>query len=255
MKFKTTYYHFDLLKDEERISAFYEAIEDLSVNQELAYDLGCGSGILSFFLNSYFKEIIAIEQDVKASICAKKNLENFKNIKVINEDVFNYNFSKKSDLIVCEMLDTALIDEEEVPVLNHVRNYLKEDGRIIPQGIINIIELAHLERDYIHYDEDVSCEILSKPVIYDEINFLNEINPNFEKVITLKAKKDSSVNGLKITTVTKLNDNLVCGPTPMLNPPLLIPLNEKNVKCNDLINVKLKYIMGKGIGTIEANYY
>ena len=180
MKFKTTHYHFDLLKDEERISAFYEAIEDLSVNQELAYDLGCGSGILSFFLNSYFKEIIAIEQDVKASICAKKNLENFKNIKVINEDVFNYNFSKKSDLIVCEMLDTALIDEEEVPVLNHVRNYLKEDGRIIPQGIINIIELAHLERDYIHYDEDVSCEILSKPVIYDEINFLNEINPNFK---------------------------------------------------------------------------
>ena len=32
-------------------------------------------------------------------------------------------------------------------------------------------------------------------------------------------------------------------------------LDEKNVKCNDLINVKLKYIMGKGIGTIEANYY
>ena len=35
----------------------------------------------------------------------------------------------------------------------------------------------------------------------------------------------------------------------------IIPLDEKNVKCNDLINVKLKYIMGKGIGTIEANYY
>ena len=34
-----------------------------------------------------------------------------------------------------------------------------------------------------------------------------------------------------------------------------IPLDEKNVKCNDLINVKLKYIMGKGIGTIKANYY
>lgn len=117
------------------------------------------------------------------------------------------------------MLDTALIDEEEVPVLNHARDYLKEDGKIIPQGIINIIELAHLERDYIHYDEDVDCETLSKPVIYDEINFLNDINPDFEKVITLKSKKDSLVNGLKITTITKLNDNLVCGPTPMLNPP------------------------------------
>ena len=255
MKFKTTPYHFDLLKDEERLSAFYEAIKKLSTSQELAYDLGCGSGILSFFLNSYFKEIIAIEQDFKASRCAKENLKSFKNIEVVNEDVLKYDFSKKCDLIVCEMLDTALIDEEEVPVLYHARNYLKENGKIIPQGIINTIELAHLERDYIHYDEDVNCKTLSKPVIYDEINFLNDINPDFEKVITLKANKDSLVNGLKITTITKLNDNLVCGPTPMLNPPLLIPLDEKNVKCNDLINVKLKYIMGKGIGTIEANYY
>ena len=255
MKFKTTPYHFDLLKDEERLSAFYEAIKELSTSQELAYDLGCGSGILSFFLNSYFKEIIAIEQDFKASRCAKENLKSFKNIEVVNEDVLKYDFSKKCDLIVCEMLDTALIDEEEVPVLNHARNYLKENGKIIPQGIINTIELACLQRDYIHYDEDVNCKTLSKPVIYDEINFLNDINPNFEKIITLKANKDSLVNGLKITTITKLNDNLVCGPTPMLNPPLLIPLDEKNVKCNDLINVKLKYIMGKGIGTIEANYY
>ena len=212
MKFKTTPYHFDLLKDEERLSAFYEAIKELSTSQELAYDLGCGSGILSFFLNSYFKEIIAIEQDFKASRCAKENLKSFKNIEVVNEDVLKYDFSKKCDLIVCEMLDTALIDEEEVPVLNHARNYLKENGKIIPQGIINTIELAHLERDYIHYDE---------------INFLNDINPDFEKVITIKANKDSLVNGLKITTITKLNDNLVCGPTPMLNPPLLIPLDEK----------------------------
>lgn len=103
------------------------------------------------------------------------------------------------------MLDTALIDEEEVPVLNHARNYLKENGKIIPQGIINTIELAHLERDYIHYDEDVNCKTLSKSVIYDEINFLNDINPDFEKVITIKANKDSLVNGLKITTITKLN--------------------------------------------------
>ena len=183
MKFKTTPYHFDLLKDEERLSAFYEAIKELSTSPELAYDLGCGSGILSFFLNSYFKEIIAIEQDFKASRCAKENLKSFKNIEVVNEDVLKYDFSKKCDLIVCEMLDTALIDEEEVPVLNHARNYLKENGKIIPQGIINTIELARLERDYIHYDEDVNCKTLSKPVIYDEINFLNLLIHQLQKAL------------------------------------------------------------------------
>ena len=41
----------------------------------------------------------------------------------------------------------------------------------------------------------------------------------------------------------------------MLNPPLLIPLDEKTVNVNDLINIKLKYIMGNGIGSIKTKYY
>ncbi len=49
-----------------------------------------------FFLNSYFKEIIAIEQDFKASRCAKENLKSFKNIEVVNEDVLKYDFSKNA---------------------------------------------------------------------------------------------------------------------------------------------------------------
>ena len=61
------------------------------------------------------------------------------------------------------------------------------------------------------------------------------------------------INGLKITTYTKLNDNIICGPTPMLNPPLLIPLENQSVKRNDFINVKLKYIMGNGIESIETD--
>ena len=40
----------------------------------------------------------------------------------------------------------------------------------------------------------------------------------------------------------------------MLNPPLLIPLEERQVKSNDFIKVKLKYIMGKGIESIEIEY-
>jgi predicted RNA methylase len=47
---------------------------------------------------------------------------------------------------------------------------------------------------------------------------------------------------------------LVAGPSPMLNPPLLIPLDEKSVKVNDLIKVKLKYIMGNGIESIQTEY-
>ena len=153
------------------------------------------------------------------------------------------------------MLDTALIDEEEVPVLNYAKKFLKDDGIIIPQAIINTVELVNLERHYIHWDEGVNYESYSKPIVYSEFNFLNDINPEFEADLSLKSDKSGIINGLKITSYTKLNENLIVGPLPMLNPPLLIPLDEKTVNVNDLINIKLKYIMGNGIGSIKTKYY
>ena len=79
MKFKTTPYHSDLLKDEERLAAFFNAIEEYGSNTDLAYDLGCGSGILSYFLSPYFDEIISLEKNTKIASLAKENLSNFSN--------------------------------------------------------------------------------------------------------------------------------------------------------------------------------
>lgn len=254
MKFKATSYHLDLLKDTDRLSVFYEAIEDYDSNTDLAYDLGCGSGVLSYFLSSKFKEIKSFEIDEKAFQCAKENLNDFDNIEVIQSDVLDYNFTKKADLIVCEMLDTALIDEEEIPVLNYAKKFLKDDGEIIPEGIINTVELVNMERHYVHWDEESNYETISDEIVYSQFNFLDEINPEFEAALKLRANKEGLVNGLKITTYTKLNENLIAGPMPMLNPPLLIPLDERQIKVNDFIDVKIKYIMGNGIESIKTEY-
>ena len=71
MKFKVNSYHFKLLRDYERLSAFKEAIDDYgkaihgdeatSCASRLAFDLGCGSGVLSYFACEYMDRIIAIE--------------------------------------------------------------------------------------------------------------------------------------------------------------------------------------------------
>ena len=254
MKFKTTPYHHDLLKDYERLAVFYEAIQDYSSGLDVAYDLGCGSGVLSYFLSSKFREVLSLEIDNKAFRCAKDNLSDFKNIKVINSNVLDYTFDKKADLIVCEMLDTALIDEEEIPVLNYAKKYLKDDGKIIPSGIINTVELVRMKRHHIHWDEGADYKVLSDEKVYSEFNFSDNIDPNYSAVLNLKAKKDGLVNGLKITTYTKLTEDIIAGPMPMLNPPLLIPLDEKQIKINDFINVEVKYIMGNGIESIETRY-
>lgn len=262
MKFHTTSYHFDLLKDKERLSVFYEGIKEyLTYNNSknlVKFDIGCGCGVLSFFHSTFFKTTIAIEKDKKAYNCAKQNLKDFKNIKLINEDVLKYNFNIKADLIVCEMLDTGLIDEGQVTALKHVKKFLKEDGIIIPFGVINIAELVYMEREYLHYDDgnlNNDYSIVSNSVIYSQVDFSDDdINPVFQCDIQFKIKNNNinKVNGIKLTTITKITNNIICGPTPMLNPPILFPLNKTNIKTNNLIKVRLKYIMGKGIETIDG---
>ena len=298
MKFYTTPYHSNLIKDNDRLSAFYEGILEIfneissedsnksTFKTKIALDIGSGSGVLSYFASNYFDNIIAIEIDNKIIDCAKKSFKEagIDNVTFISGDATTYSFEKENfiDLIICEILDTALIDEEEIIVLNNLRKYLKVDGKIIPKGIINIAEPVFMEKDYIHYEDEEyhgkkpNYEVLGNSVKFAEFDFLDNINPEFKTTIDFNLNKSNlddnfkknKINGLKITTFTKITDNIICGPTPMLNPPLFIPidlktdnfdtnnLNSPNIN-NDLnkknVSVRLEYIMGGGIETIKAN--
>ena len=136
----------------------------------------------------------------------------------------------------------------------HAKKFLKKTGKIIPDSVINTAELVFMKRHYIHWDENAEYESLSNQVTYSKFNFLDDINPEFKTDIQFKSNKSGIINGLKITTFTKLTDNIIAGPLPMLNPPLLIPLDEKQINTNDIINVELKYIMGSGIESVKTKY-
>ena len=299
MKFNVNSYHFKLLRDYERLSAFKEAIDDYAIrnegdsngpNPKVAFDLGCGSGVLSYFASGYMDRIIAIELNNSTYQLAKENLKEFDKIQVFNDDILSFDFSKlneKADLIICEMLDTALIDEEEVPVLNRARKFLKEGGEIIPKGMINSAEAVFMNNHFIQYEDDEYSPIyitLGESVVYSEFDFMNNIDCNFSAEIELKVYDEESldtigfeenlneekyekfnfkenfnieedklkINGIKITSFTKMNDNIICGPTPMLNPAMLIPIEETEVKCGDTLRLRLEYVMGGGVETIRT---
>lgn len=299
MKFKVNSYHFKLLRDYERLSAFKEAIDDYAIrnngnsndsDSKVAFDLGCGSGVLSYFAIEHVDKVIAIELNNSTYQLAKENLKEFDKIQVFNDDLLSFDFSKlneKADLIICEMLDTALIDEEEVPVLNRARKFLKDDGEIIPKGMINSAEPIFMNNHFIQYEDDEYSPIyvsLGGSVVYSEFDFMNEIDCDFSAKIELKIfdrddldkigfeeklsqekyekfnfkenfniEEDKlKINGIKLTSFTKLNENIVCGPTPMLNPEMLIPIEETEVRCGDSVRIRLEYVMGGGVETIKT---
>ena len=300
MKFNVNSYHFKLLRDYERLSAFKEAIDDYAIRNggdsndstsKVAFDLGCGSGVLSYFASEYMGRIIAIELNNSTYQLAKENLKEFDKIQVVNDDLLSFDFSKlneKADLIICEMLDTALIDEEEVPVLNRARKFLNDGGEIIPNGMINSAEAVYMNNHFIQYEDDEYSPIyisLGESVVYSEFDFMDEIDCNFSAEIELKIygkeeldeigfeerlsqekyekfdfkenfniEEDKlKINGIKLTSFTKLNESIICGPTPMLNPEMLIPMEEAEVRCGDSVRIRLEYVMGGGVETIKTD--
>ncbi|MCG2828723.1 methyltransferase domain-containing protein [Methanothermobacter sp. K4] len=246
MKFRVTAYHQHLLQDHERLSAFHEAIA--STARGLTYDLGAGSGILSFFASEYADHVIAIERDPRIAACAGENLSGLENVTVLNEDALEYEFSEKADTIICEMLDTALIDEEQVPVLRRAIRFLKEEGNVIPAAVINAAEPVMMEGGSISYDENIRAPPAGPLHVYDRVDFREKIPEKFRG--TLKLGASGPFNAIRITSFTVPAENIICGPTPMMNPPLLLPL-EDALEAGDF-RVKLSYTMGGGLDSVKA---
>lgn len=246
MKFRVTAYHQHLLRDHERLSAFHEAIA--STARGLTYDLGAGSGILSFFASEYADHVIAIERDPRIAACARENLSDLENVTVVNEEALEYEFGEKADTIICEMLDTALIDEEQVPVLRRALRFLKEEGNVIPASVINAAEPVMMRGGSISYDENITAPSSGPLYVYDRIDFRGRIPEKFRG--TLKLVASGSFNAIRITSFTVPAENIICGPTPMMNPPLLIPLGDTLEE--DDFRVKLSYTMGGGLDSVKA---
>jgi predicted RNA methylase len=249
---RKTLYHRHLVLDKERVAAFKEAIQKKA--HGIVYDLGAGSGVLSYLASDYADFVYAIEKDTQIIEKARTNLESVKNIEIINQDVTRFIFPVKADVIICEMLDTALIDEEQVPVINSILKYLKKDAEIIPKGILNGIEAISIEANHICYEEDGMPlnTILSKLKIYYEYDFKIKMKEEVNVDIILNINKKGIMSGVKITTFALLTSDIICGPTQMFNPPLIVPTERIEVESNDNVKINLRYEMGGGLDTIKT---
>lgn len=252
MEIYATAYHHNLLKDVERLAGFYDAIRKKAWG--IVYDIGAGTGILSIFAAPFVDFVYVVEIDPLAAEYAKQNLRSFDNVLVINKDAREVLFPKKADLIICEMLDTALIDEEQVPIVNSILKYLKKDGDIVPRKILTGAEPVFVAAEHICYEEGgyPHHEILGNLVIYNEVDLRGKIKEEVNVKLEFRVHKKGIMSGIKLTSFTLLTPDMICGPTPMLNPPLFIPTNKIKVKREDHIKLNLSYKMGGGLDSIRA---
>ena len=243
-----------MLLDDKRVSVFKEAVEKSVKPGDIVFDLGTGSGILAMIAARTAKQVYAVELDPITTKNIKKNVKenNFKNIKVIEDDAAYYPFSEKADVVIAELLDTGLITEPQVPVLNSIieKGLLKEGGIIIPEEVYNSAQIVISKMGHIYYDEEVTSEEVSNEIIYDTINFYQVNNENVEYLLEFDLKEDIKNPAVRLNTYTKLKNDLISGSSPMLNPPLVIPVTGELTA--GTVKIKLSYIMGGDLESIDV---
>ena len=128
--------HLAMIKDRVRTEAYRRAIENVVREDDVILDLGCGTGILSFFAaKKGCRKIYAIDSsdiiDAAAETAKKNNLT--KHIKFIKENIYNFKTEEKIDVLIHEQIGNFLWDEDLISKISYIRdNFLKENGTLIP---------------------------------------------------------------------------------------------------------------------------
>ena len=144
-------YHRSLLADTVRTETYRNAIDETVRGGDVVADIGCGSGVLSFFAaRAGAKRVYAIDDGPVIELARVLAHDNglADRITFINASSFDVTLDDKVDVILTETMGNNGLDEQIVRAVDDARRrWLRDGGAIIPQSIQTIAAPADVILD------------------------------------------------------------------------------------------------------------
>lgn len=259
---------YQCLVAEKRTKSFIKAIKKTVKDGDVVLEAGCGTGILSIVAaDSGAKKVYAIEQNKLLIPQLKKNIAKLgfgDVIEVIDCEATKVTIPEKVDVLICEMICGGLIDEPQIPVMNHLLKFLKKGGLVIPSSAEITIELSQVDNNfygyelpYIHFEEGEGRKALpmSEFQPFVAINFNVKNKAKISKEMVFKVKQKGKVNSIRISVKTELIKGLVLGECEAYCPVVIIPVEEYLVQKGEMFKLQLSYVMGGGMLTVKQKLF
>jgi predicted RNA methylase len=258
---------FNCLIDEERTLAFNRAILNTVKKGDVVVDMGTGSGILALLAaKAGAKKVYAVEFD-------KNNINTLTNVFKVNDvnnvisiiqgNVTEVNLPEKVDVIMGEMIATALIEELQVLATNNILRFAETDTKVLLKEYKTFVDLVCNNEDYygqnfkiIRY-EYPDLKKLRSVSFSDKYQVasadLTKINVDLhvDKEIEIKMKKNGLINSVRLSGEAVFFDKSVLGATFAFNYPIILPVNTTPVKIGDIFIVHLSYEICGGLQTLK----
>ncbi len=148
-------FHRMLLKAEERMTAYRDAIFAAVRPGDVVLDVGTGSGILSFFAcQAGAARVYAVERSNAIILAQKLAAANGfdDRITFLRENAFEFDLPEQVDVIVSELVSKAVTGQKMAETIGHCRDrFLKPGGRIVPAQVSLHVAPVALPKVYARY--------------------------------------------------------------------------------------------------------
>ncbi len=267
-QFIPIHYHYQMLTQEPRIGGFEEAIGELVKPGMKVVELGAGTGVMSFFAaRAGAAKVWAVERIPHVARAARRFLA--KNgvgdrVEVVNEDAMDFLPPEPVDVVICEMLHTALVREKQLAVIASFKErYRAKFGgplpRFIPEACVLAVQPVMTDFDFHGYEASVPMFVdgsgngrvqkLAVPALYAVFEYSQPYPTHFAVDHSATIETTGTLNALRFITKNLLaileeEKRSIDWDMHDLVVPLATPLT---VRAGDLVRIRFRYDAGDSL--------
>ncbi|MBS2016348.1 MAG: 50S ribosomal protein L11 methyltransferase [Deltaproteobacteria bacterium] len=274
-QFIPIHYHYQMLDQEPRIGGFEAAIQAVVKPGMKVVELGGGTGVLSFFAaRAGASKVYCVERIPHVARAARRFLHTngvSNRVEVINADASEYLPPTRVDVVVCEMLHTAMLREKQLAVIaSFKKRYLERFGGplplFIPEAAVMAMQPVTTNYDFHGYQAAVPMFIdgsgngrrfegMAAPALYAAFQYSEDFPTHFEIDHCAEITETGTVNALRFMTKNLLTILEAEGRSIDWDMhDLLVPLSTPvAVKAGDVVRIRFRYSAGDSLLALQES--
>jgi SAM-dependent methyltransferase len=270
-----TDYPYMCLKDEARTLAFRDAIRAVVRHGDVVVDVGAGSGILSFFAaDAGAGAVYAVEIDPVSAAALRRSIALnpaiADRITVVEGDAALVGLPR-ADVVVAEIIETGLLDEQQVPVLNALRRrgVITPSTRLVPAGYDTTLQLVTADHRYYgfviaapkhewpFYASGPGWHPTPVTAAGDAVTIMRAdfAAGRVEELVAgeceVEIDPDAIVNAVRLAGRITFSADHALGPSHAVNGDKILPIGEFSGVTRAIL--RWRYRMGEGLGALELD--
>ena len=243
--------------DQVRVDAFRAAFKKYNnLKGKVVCEVGVGTLALTQHFLPYVKKAYLIENNPDLIPFIKKELKKkgwYKKVELIVGDAMKLELPEKVDYIIGELMSIYCANEYQVQIFQHMRQFLKPGGKLIPERIVNLVQLGNAEFDkgIKHYPVMFTRHLptfMTTQKSVKTINLYREKAKPIIRKVKMKSMMSGTLNCAYLSSWVQCAEGANFTGTDSLMPPTIVKLKKPvKVEIGETVTLEVKFEYGTSL--------